>query len=83
MRRFIQFAIALLIPALSFAQKGTTTEITIPSKVARTILAGSSAGGLGAAYIAFKYPSLFRNVLSQSGACWRRNEASNAAPTNG
>jgi enterochelin esterase-like enzyme len=46
----------------------------------RTTLAGSSAGGLGAAYIALKYPSLFGNVLSQSGAFWRGNEASNAPP---
>ena len=45
-----------------------------------TILAGSSAGGLGAAYIALKYPALFGNVLSQSGAFWRGNEASNAPP---
>ncbi len=46
----------------------------------RTILAGSSAGGLGAAYIAFKYPELFGNVLSLSGAFWRGNEASNGPP---
>jgi enterochelin esterase-like enzyme len=46
----------------------------------RTILVGSSAGGLGAAYIAFKYPELFGNVLSQSGAFWRGNESSNEPP---
>ncbi len=46
----------------------------------RTVLAGSSAGGLGAAYIALKYPALFGNVLSQSGAFWRGNEASNDPP---
>src|SRR5439155_25694335 len=46
----------------------------------RTILAGSSAGGLGAAYIALEYPALFGNVLSQSGAFWRGNEASNSPP---
>ncbi len=46
----------------------------------RTIMAGSSAGGLGAAYVAFKRPDLFGNVLSQSGAFWRGNEASNEAP---
>jgi len=181
MKPFIQLAIGLIAPALSFAQKGTTTELTIPSKAqpagrhawvytpagypgscqsacnliivfdgsmylgamplpdildsliaakrtpatvavlfdngeppgrindlanshrfaayiaeevlpwtrahyavtrdpARTTLAGSSAGGLGAAYIALKYPSLFGNVLSQSGAFWRGNEASNTAP---
>jgi enterochelin esterase family protein len=46
----------------------------------RTILAGSSAGGLGAAYIAMTYPALFGNVLSQSGAFWRGNEASDEPP---
>lgn len=43
----------------------------------RTIVTGSSAGGLAAAYVALKRPDLFGNVLSQSGAFWRGNEASN------
>jgi len=46
----------------------------------RTIVAGSSAGGLAAAYAAFRHPEVFGNVLSQSGAFWRGNEASNDAP---
>ena len=46
----------------------------------RTIAAGSSAGGLAAAYLAFQRPDLFGNVLSQSGAFWRGNEGSNEAP---
>jgi len=46
----------------------------------RVILNGSSAGGLGAAYAAFRRPDLFGNVLSQSGAFWRGNENSNGAP---
>jgi enterochelin esterase family protein len=58
----------------------TRDHYAVTRDAAHTILAGSSAGGLGAAYIAFKYPSLFGNVLSQSGAFWRGNEASNAAP---
>ncbi len=37
----------------------------------RVIVTGSSAGGLGAAYIAFMHPELFGNVWSQSGAFWR------------
>src|SRR5438067_2249114 len=45
-----------------------------------TIITGSSAGGLAATYIAFKYPTVFGNVLSQSGAFWRGNEASNDPP---
>lgn len=40
----------------------------------QTTLAGYSAGGLGAAFVAFKYPQLFGNVLAQSGAFWRGNE---------
>jgi len=46
----------------------------------RTIITGSSAGGLAAAYAAFKRPDVFGNVLSQSGAFWRGNEGSNGAP---
>lgn len=46
----------------------------------RVIVTGSSAGGLGAAYVAFARPDLFGNVWSQSGAFWRGAEASNGAP---
>lgn len=46
----------------------------------RTIVAGASAGGLGAAYVAFSRPDLFGNVITQSGAFWRGNESSNDAP---
>ncbi len=46
----------------------------------RVIVTGSSAGGLGAAYVAFERPDLFGNVWSQSGAFWRGAEASNSAP---
>ena len=45
-----------------------------------TIITGSSAGGLGAANAAFHHPEMFGKVLSQSGAFWRGNEGSNAAP---
>jgi enterochelin esterase-like enzyme len=40
----------------------------------KTILCGYSVGGLAAAYVAFRRPDLFGNVLSQSGAFWRGNE---------
>ena len=46
----------------------------------RTIVTGSSAGGLAANYVALRRPDLFGNVLSQSGALWRGNEASNDPP---
>src|SRR4029079_11597688 len=45
-----------------------------------TIVAGSSAGGLGAAYVAFVHPELFGNVLSLSGAYWRGPAAANGPP---
>lgn len=41
---------------------------------AHVIIGGWSAGGLGAAYVAFRHPEVFGNVLSQSGAFWRGNE---------
>ncbi len=38
----------------------------------RTIITGTSAGGLGATYIALKYPALFGNVLSSwMSAPWK------------
>ncbi len=46
----------------------------------RTIVTGSSAGGLAAAYVALVRPEIFGNVLSQSGAFWRGAAASNSAP---
>jgi len=46
----------------------------------RTIVAGSSAGGLAAAYAAFRHPEVFGKVISQSGAFWRGNEAANEPP---
>lgn len=46
----------------------------------RTIITGSSAGGLAAANAALAHPELFGNVLSQSGAFWRGNEGSSGSP---
>lgn len=46
----------------------------------RVLVTGSSAGGLAAAFVAFRRPDLFGNVLSQSGAFWRGAEASDGAP---
>ena len=37
-------------------------------------IGGASAGGLAAAYVAFRHPEVFHRVLSQSGAFWRGNE---------
>ena len=46
----------------------------------RTIVTGSSAGGLAAAYVALVHPEIFGNVFSQSGAFWRGAAASNSPP---
>jgi enterochelin esterase family protein len=51
----------------------------------RTVVAGVSLGGLNAAYCALRYPEVFGNVLSQSGAFWyfpdwEDQEASDYAP---
>ncbi|HEX6560245.1 MAG TPA: alpha/beta hydrolase-fold protein [Longimicrobiales bacterium] len=46
----------------------------------RTIITGSSAGGLAAAFVALQRPDLFGNVLAQSGAFWRGAEGANTAP---
>jgi enterochelin esterase family protein len=44
----------------------------------RTIAAGSSAGGLAAAFVAYRRPDLVANVLSQSGAFWWGHEGEEA-----
>ena len=52
----------------------------VTSDPRQVIATGSSAGGLGAAFVAFTSPELFGNVWSQSGAFWRGAEASNEEP---
>jgi enterochelin esterase-like enzyme len=52
----------------------------------RTIVGGVSIGGLNAAYCALRYPEVFGNVLSQSGAFgyfpgWEDQEASEYSPS--
>jgi len=66
-RKFADFMATELIPAIRARWRVTHDP-------ARTTLAGYSAGGLGAAYVAFRHPEVFGNVLSQSGAFWRGNE---------
>jgi len=44
------------------------TSVAVPA--ARTILAGSSFGGLASAYVASRHPQVFGGVLSQSGSFW-------------
>ena len=71
--RFAEFLGNELIPWL---RRGWN----VTSDPARTIVTGSSAGGLAAANVALARPDLFGNVWSQSGALWRGNEGSNGPP---
>lgn len=42
----------------------------ISAAAERTVIGGSSYGGLASAYAALRYPQVFGNVLSQSGSFW-------------
>ena len=46
----------------------------------KTVVAGSSLGGLAAAYAGYKHPEVFRNVLCQSGSFWWAPDHSGAIP---
>jgi enterochelin esterase-like enzyme len=59
--RFARFLAEELIPRLG-------RRYGVSSPPARTVIAGSSLGGLMAAYAALQYPERFGNVLAQSGA---------------
>ena len=72
-QRFASFVAEELVP-------WARTHYTVTHAADHTIIVGASAGGLAAAYIAYRYPAVFGNVLSQSGAFWRGNEGSNAPP---
>lgn len=66
-RKFADYMAAELIPAIR-------ARWHVTHDPAHTTLAGYSAGGLGAAYVAFRHPEVFGNVISESGAFWRGNE---------
>jgi enterochelin esterase-like enzyme len=71
--RFVTFVADELIPWLRARWRVTHDP-------AHTIITGSSAGGLAAAYLALERPDVFGNVFSQSGAFWRGSAGSNDAP---
>lgn len=71
--RFAEFLGGQLVP---WVRRGWN----VTSDPKRTIVTGSSAGGLAAANVALARPDIFGNVLAQSGAFWRGNEGSNDAP---
>ena len=59
---FADFMAHELLPWLR--QQGVTTQRQ------KTVLAGSSYGGLASSWVALRYPRLFGNVLSLSGSYW-------------
>lgn len=65
--KFADFVSRDLMPALAKKLGG------IP-KTSHVTIAGFSFGGVSAAYVAFRHPELFGNVLAQSGAFWRGPE---------
>jgi enterochelin esterase-like enzyme len=70
-QRFADFVAKDLLP-------WARTNYHVASEADKVTLLGYSAGGLGAAYVAYKYPGLFGNVFSQSGAFWRGNEGASS-----
>jgi len=70
---FADFVAKELIP---WARK----NYNISSDPRRAVVAGSSAGGLTAAFCAFRYPKIFGNVLSQSGSFWYAPGQSDSVP---
>ena len=48
-------------------------KYSITTNPGKSIIAGSSLGGLASGYIAYNYPNVFGNVLSQAGSYWLNN----------
>ena len=59
--RYVEFLATELVPWVR-------SRYRIASSPAGNVVAGSSLGGFAAAFVAFRHPELFGNVLSQSGA---------------
>jgi enterochelin esterase-like enzyme len=71
---FVRFLVDELLPWLRDHH-----GIEVPPE--RTVLAGSSLGGLAAAYAALEAPERFGNVLAQSGAfLWSRSQRPDGPP---
>ncbi|HEU0173939.1 MAG TPA: enterochelin esterase [Blastocatellia bacterium] len=68
--RFADFLASEVVP---WARQNYNVT-TDPSRI---IVAGSSLGGLAAAYAGFRHPEVFGNVLSQSGSFWWKPDDDN------
>lgn len=71
--KFDRFVTANLLPWL----RAKLGPLPAPKNV---VIAGFSVGGLNAAYLAYRHPDVFGNVLAQSGAFWRGPEGANDPP---
>jgi enterochelin esterase family protein len=60
---FVEFLIRELLPPMR-------QQFNLSSNPTQAIVAGSSYGGLAAAFIGLQRPDVFGNVLSQSGTFW-------------
>ena len=61
--KFADFLATELIP-------WTRAHYNVTSDPGKTVVAGSSLGGLTAVYAGYRHPEVFRNVLCQSGSFW-------------
>jgi len=61
--RFAAFLVGELVP---WAQDA----LGVSPPAARTVIAGSSYGGLAAAWLGYRHPEVFGKVLAQSGSFW-------------
>ncbi len=66
-----QFADALAHEMLPWVRE----RYRVTDDPGRTVVAGSSFGGLASAFVAFQHPEVFGLVLSQSGSYWWPGEA--------
>jgi enterochelin esterase-like enzyme len=61
--KFADFLAQELIPWIH-------AHYNITNDPGKTVVAGSSLGGLAATYAGYRHPEIFRNVLCQSGSFW-------------
>jgi enterochelin esterase-like enzyme len=71
--KFADFLATELVPWMR-------THYNVTDDPGKTVVAGSSLGGLAAAYAGYKHPEVFTNILCQSGSFWWAPDHSGAIP---
>ena len=71
--KFADFLATELIPWIH-------AHYNVTSDPGKTVVAGSSLGGLTAVYAGYRHPEVFTNVLCQSGSFWWAPDHSGAIP---